>query len=390
MPDLYQILGVERNAQLDDIRRAYKDLAKTNHPDRGGNPEKFKAIQNAYEVLSNDERRQIYNMTGSDSENVAQRGGMAAGGIPFQFTGFGSGGFPGVSFDMSEMFGNLFGGGQRQQRRGGKGPSKYHDIGLRLADFYKGHDIKLKFNQARKCSSCQGSGSESSESCGPCGGSGVRLLTRQIGPGMLAQTRASCDVCNGEGKRQIKQCQRCHGKKMTEQEKMLEIQVKPGFRDGEQLTYPGECSDMLEFDSPGDVVLTLKRVDDKDEVLDNYVWKQDDLLIRKQISYAESIMGFTLKLDDHPSGNSPTFVWRSGPLIHGAILQAPNQGMPKKDGSKGKLFIQIMITPPEPKAWSAEDAAKLQSVFGGQSSSFESDTFQQLQVESMDSKLVVG
>ena len=177
---------------------------------------------------------------------------------------------------------------------------------------------------------------------------------------------------------------------MTEQEKMLEIQVKPGFRDGEQLTYPGECSDMLEFDSPGDVVLTLKRVDDKDEVLDNYVWTQDDLLIRKQISYAESILGFTIKLDDHPSGLAPTFVWRSGPLIHGAVLQVPNQGMPKKDGSKGKLCIQIKITPPEPKAWSAEDAAKLQSVFGGQSSSFESDTFQQLQVESVDSKLVVG
>ncbi len=313
---------------------------------------------------------------------------MAAGGIPFQFNGFGGAGFPGVAFDMSEVFGNLFGGGARQQRRGGKGPNKYHDVGLRLADFYKGHEIKLKFNQARKCVTCRGSGSESSESCGACGGSGVRMITRQIGPGMLAQTKAACDVCSGEGKRVIKQCMKCHGKKMTEHEKMLEIQIKPGYRDGEQLTYQGECSDSIEFDSPGDVVLTLKRVDDKDEVLDNYIWRQDDLLIRKQISYVESIMGFTIKLDDHPSGLAPSFTWRSGPLIHGAVLQAANQGMPKKDGSKGKLRIQIMITPPELKVWSAEDAAKLQSVFGGQSASFESPDANTLVIESADYKLV--
>jgi DnaJ family protein A protein 2 len=390
MPDLYQTLGIDRSATIDDIRRSYKDLAKTHHPDRGGNAEKFKAIQNAYEVLSNDERRQLYDMTGSESEQMAQHGGMAAGGIPFQFSGFGGPGFPGMAFDMSEVFGNLFGGGpQRNQRRGGKGPNKHHDIGLRLADFYKGHEIKLKFNQARKCTGCKGSGSESSEMCGPCGGSGVRVLTRQIGPGMMAQTRAGCDVCGGEGKRQIKQCQRCHGKKMTEHEKMLEIQVKPGYRDGEQLTYPGQCSDALEYDSPGDVVLSLKRVDDKDEILDNYIWKQDDLLIRKQISYAESILGFSIRLDDHPSGLSPTFVWRSGPLIHGAILMALHQGMPKKDGSKGKLYVQVMITPPEPKAWSAEDAAKLQSVFGGVSTPFEESGAQTLIVDSVDSKLTV-
>lgn len=388
MPDLYQTLGVARDASLEDIRRSYKDLAKTHHPDRGGNPEKFKAIQNAYEVLSNEERRQMYNMTGSDQEQPMQRGGMAAGGIPFQFSGFGGSGFPGMSFDMSEVFGNLFGGAQKQ-RRGGKGPNKYHDVGLRLVDFYKGHEIKLKFNQARKCLACYGTGSESSESCGPCGGSGVRTMMRQIGPGMIAQTRAACDICSGEGKRQIKQCQRCHGKKMTEREKMLEIQVRPGHRDGDQLTYPGECSDSLEFDSPGDVILTLKRVDEKDEILDNYMWKNDDLIVRKQITYAESILGFQITLDDHPSGLSPVFRWRSGPILHGVMLHFPGQGMPKKDGSKGKLYIQIMITPPEPKEWSAEDAAKLQSIFGGSASVFEATDVQTLQLDSPDSKLQV-
>jgi DnaJ family protein A protein 2 len=319
---------------------------------------------------------------------------MAAGGIPFQFMGgmgpFG-GGFPGVSFDMSEVFGNLFGGGDgRKSRKGGKGPNKYHDVGLRLADFFKGHDIKLKFNQARKCTGCSGSGAEASESCGACGGSGVRLMTRQIGPGMLAQTRAACDVCSGEGKRVIRQCRKCNGKKFTEQEKLLEIAIKPGMKDGEILTYAGECSDSPEYDSPGDVVLTLRRADMKDEVLDVYEWKQEDLLIRKQITYVESILGFTVVLDDHPNGLSPSFSWKGGPLIHGAVLEIPAYGMPKKNGGFGMLRIQVMITPPELKPWSPEDAAKLQSVFGGAASSFDNTNHQVLTASSPDSKLIVN
>ena len=393
MPDLYNVLGVDRDSSLEEIRRSYKDLAKTHHPDRGGNPEKFKTIQNAYEVLSDESRKRMYDMTGSESENLAQQqGGMAAGGIPFQFMGgmgpFGGGGFPGVSFDMSDILGNLFGGGDgRRSRKGGKGPNKYHDIGLRLADFYKGHEIKLKFNQARKCGPCAGSGADVTEQCGACNGSGIRILTRQIGPGMLAQTRAACDACGGEGKRVLRQCKKCQGKKFQEHEKLLEIQIKPGMKEGELLTYTGQCSDSLEYDSPGDVVLTLKRADQKDEILDVYEWKQDDLLIRKQITYVESILGFVIKLDDHPSGLAPTVQWREGPLIHGAVLKLANQGMPKKEGGFGTLYIQIMITPPEPKPWSLEDATKLQSVFGGVSNSFDEPTYPTLSLESVDSKL---
>lgn len=386
MPDLYNVLNVDRAASSEDIRRSYKDLAKTHHPDRGGDPEKFKAIQHAHEVLSDDNRRKMYDMTGSDSENVQQQGGgfpFAGGMGPF------GGGFPGMHFDMSEVFGSIFGGGGMQRnRRGGKGPNKHHEVGIRLADFYKGHNIKLKFNQARRCTSCSGSGAESSESCGPCGGSGVRLIARQIGPNMMAQTRAPCDLCGGEGKRIIRQCRACQGKKFTEHEKMLDIHIKPGMRDGEQLTYAGECSESPEFDLPGDVVLILKRADHKDEVLDVYEWISDDLLIRKQVSYVESILGFQIKLDDHPNGQAPTFVWRGGPLIHGAVLKMSGYGMPKKSGF-GNLYIQVMITPPDIKSWSSEDAAKIQSVFGGTSSSFDDSEIKSLSIESLDSKLVV-
>ena len=207
MSDLYARLGVDKGAGTDEIRRAFKDKARSLHPDKGGNEEEFKKVQEAHEVLSDSDRRRMYDLTGSVNGQGGGMpgGGMAAGGIPFHFMGgIGPFGMPGVAFDMGDMFGNIFGGGggpRKPQRRGGRGPDKHHDIGLTLADFYRGKEIKLKFNQGRKCESCSGSGAETTEPCGPCSGSGMRTMTRQIGPGMMAQTRMSCDACNGDGVR---------------------------------------------------------------------------------------------------------------------------------------------------------------------------------------------
>lgn len=370
MSELYERLGVKRDASTEEIRRAYKDAAIKNHPDRGGNTEKFQKIQEAHEILSDDGRRKMYDMTGSTS-NEPSDPATTAGGFPFHFmSGMGPFGMPGVAFDMGDIFGNMFGGGggpKRPQRRGGRGPSKHQDIGLKLSDFYKGTEIKLKFNQARKCLDCKGTGAESTEPCGQCGGQGMKTQMRQIGPGMIAQTRAPCDACEGEGKRTMRVCRGCHGKKLTEREKMLEIKITPGMKEGEKFTFSGECSDNLEFDEPGDVILNVQRADDSNP----FVWKDSDLYISKTVSFAESILGFTVGLDAHPNGQSPRFVWNGGPLVHGAVLEMKGGGMPKTGGGYGNCFIQIQITAPPTKSWSPEDAARLQSVLGGTAASFE-------------------
>lgn len=389
MSDLYSRLGVERNASTDEIRRAYKDAARVNHPDRGGNAEKFKSIQEAHEILSDDSRRRMYDLTGSTNNDAGSAmSGMAAGGIPFQFMGgMGPFGMPGVSFDMGDILGSMFGGGggRRQSRSGGKGPNKFHDIGLRLRDFYNGHEIKLTFNQARKCKSCSGSGSESTEECRPCNGSGVRTIMRQLGPGMMAQTRSGCEACGGEGKRSLRACRGCNGKKCTEREKSLDIKIKPGMSEGEQLTFTGECSDSPEYDGPGDVVLTLRRATSEDVAFD---WKGDDLWIRHTVTFSESILGFTVSLSNHPNGKSPIYTWRGGPLIHGASLCFPNGGMPKKAGvGFGNLYVQVMITPPLIVSWTPEDAAKLQSVLGGSSQTLDAAELPTLVLSSAESLL---
>lgn len=386
MADLYKVLGVNRDATTDEIRRAYKDMSKTNHPDReGGSKEKFQKIQEAAEVLSDDSRRRTYDMTGSVNEGQGNMGGMAAGNIPFQFMGgMGPFGMPGVSFDMGDMFGQMFGGGGGPQRRqrADRGPNKHHDVGLRLSDFYKGHEINLRFNQARRCMPCSGSGAETTEQCGQCRGEGHRVIMRQIAPGMIAQTRVACDSCNGEGKRTMRVCRHCQGKRMNEKDKQLDIKITPGMRDGEHLVFSGECSDSPDYDTPGDVVLTLRRTG-----TDEYEWRGDDLWLRHTVTFAESILGFNIVLADHPNGLSPSFSWRGGPLIHGAVLQMSSMGMPRKGGGFGVLYLQIMITPPEVKPWTPEEAATLQSIFGGESVTM-TDTLHKLQISSKESLLI--
>jgi DnaJ family protein A protein 2 len=395
MSDLYERLGVDRDASREEIRRAYKDLAKEKHPDRGGDPEEFKRIQEAHEVLTDEDRRRMYDVTGSAAEGSgAPMSGMAAGGFPFHFmNGAGPFGMPGVAFDMGDVFSHLFGGGGPgvgagpRRSRAPRGPNKHHDIGLSLRDFFVGKEIKLKFNQARRCTGCAGSGADSTEPCGQCGASGFKTLTRQIGPGMMAQTRIPCDGCSGEGKRVLRACGACHGKKYMEREKSLDIKIKPGMHDGQNLVFEGECSDSAEFERPGDVVLTLRRTDGGVGDMDEYEWVKDDLILRKSISYTESILGFSMVLEKHPGG-SRTVEWRGGPLIHGAMLKYTGGGMPRSGGGFGDLFIQVMIVPPPCVAWSAEDAAKLSSVFGAPVGGL-SSSGSPLTLFSSDSKLTI-
>ncbi len=383
MPSLYETLGVEKGASVDEIRKAYKSLAREKHPDRGGNAEEFKAIQQAHEVLCDEGRRRMYDMTGSVDGEGGGGGhpdmGMAAGGIPFSFMGgMGPFGMPGVAFDIGSMFGGIFGGGGggpggpggpggHSRTRPGKAPNKHSDIGLRLADFYCGRELKLKFNQSRKCGTCAGTGAERSEPCGPCGGRGVRTMTRMIGPGMMAQATGPCDVCSGEGRRIMKTCMNCHGKRFLEREKELTVQIKPGMHDGQTLVFAGECSETADYEQPGDVVLTLRRADAPIEGAEEaWEWRGADLHTKVRVSFGEAILGFRREIPGHPSGNPLVVEWRGGPITHMTVLEAAGKGMPRKEVPQeyGKAFVQVLVAAPEARTWTAEERAQLRTLFG--------------------------
>lgn len=339
MSDLYQRLGVSKDASPDEIKRAYRELARQHHPDKGGDIEKFKSIQEAAEVLTDERRRSEYDARG--------RG-------PLPFTG---GGMP-----FGDMFANMFGGGgvggpmfpqQGQGHRGGKGPSQSIDMNVNLANMYSGMAVNINFKQMRKCPAC----SESTDQCGGCGGSGSRMVTRQMGF-MVVQMNAPCDACQGRGQRTTKDCTPCGNRRFVEKDKTLEAKILPGMTDNERLVFEGECSDSNEFATPGDIVVTLHADAGR------YTWKDADLYYKHTITYAESILGFEFTLDDHPSGKKPSYVWTGGPLIHGSALVFFGAGMPKKGSGFGDLKVEIDVTQPHVTRWSDSDREKLEAVLG--------------------------
>ncbi len=393
MPNLYETLGIQKDAAVEEIRRAYKDLARQKHPDRGGDPEEFKKIQEAHEILTDESRRRMYDLTGSTSDQpMASHPGQ---GHPFDFM-MGGGGF-GMPFDLGSIFGGMFGGGGSpgsgfKRPRAPKGPNKYHDIAITLADFYKGREIRLKFNQARRCEACGATGAEKTEPCGPCGGRGARTIQRMIGPGMIAQQTGPCDICSGDGRRVLKACIICHGKKFNESAKELLVQIRPGMSEGESLVFAGECSDSAEYDAPGDVVLNLRRADPAITDVDCWEWRGTNLTIRKRISYVESVLGFTLRLEGHPSGKNLHVGWKKGPLVHGAILQAPGWGMPDKHNptQNGTCFVQILVDPPtQQREWSPAEHEYLGILFGTPEFPTDFADIVPLQPSSLDSKTVI-
>ena len=237
MGDFYDRLGVSKDASPEEIKRAYRDLARQHHPDKGGDAEKFKSIQEAAEVLTDERRRTEYDARG--------RG-------PMPFTGA-NGGMP-----FGDVFANMFGGGgggpmfHQQPQRGGKGPSQSIDMNIRLESFYNGMAVNINFKQMRKCPGC----SDSTDTCGACGGSGSRMVTRQMGF-MVVQMNAPCDACRGQGQRTTKDCIPCGNRRFVEKERSLEAKILPGMCDNDRIVFEGECSESNEFSAPGDIVVVL-------------------------------------------------------------------------------------------------------------------------------------
>jgi DnaJ family protein A protein 2 len=351
---------VEKNANGDEIKKAYRELAREKHPDRGGSKEEFQAIQEAYEVLSDEKRRQVYDITGDKDETTGPDFNdhiNMAHGIPFNFMpGMGPFGIPGVGFDFSQLFNHV--GMQPPKRE--KGPNKQHDIGLLYKDFYNGKELHLQFKQGRKCVGCSGSGAEKSESCGDCKGMGKRNMMQMVGPGIMATSVGPCTQCNGNGKKILVNCKDCNGKGLVEKEKILKIQIKPGMVEGENLVFEKECSESKEYEVPGDVILTLRLSESSDKI--DWDCETGNLYYKIKISFAESLLGFQTKLVDHPSGKAPIFAYKKGAVLNGAKLKAKGYGMPKKDGNFGNIIFLINVEKPIKDVWSPEDLLMLETV----------------------------
>jgi DnaJ-class molecular chaperone len=341
--DLYSILSVERGADAGEIRKAWMRLAKTHHPDRGGDAEQFKKIQMAFEVLSDDERRRMYDVTG---QIPGQGGGGGGGGGP---AGSEMGGFPGFHFDIGNLFG-MFGGmgvsvgpDGRSRKRPGKPHPKVERIGVTLAQFYNGHVFNICLDRTKICGTCGGDGAKRKEQCANCRGSGVFTQAIHVN-GMTMHSRGPCTQCAGKGTRTIDICDDCIGSGKQSEKKALEARVAPGMQPGRTAVFQEACSEMAEFEIAGDLHIIL------DSAPDQNGWvrignKQQHLETAVTLSLAESLVGCNVRLTGHPAYDDGLFVKIPAASFAGDTYCITGLGMPIEGeaGRYGDLHIKINV-----------------------------------------------
>lgn len=300
MPEsLYDVLGVSRDASPIDIKKAYFGLAKVEHPDKGGNEDKFKKIQTAYEILSDDGKRRHYDMTGSTQEQAESPfSGMPMPGMGGMHGMPGMPGMGGMHFNMGDIFGNMFGGGHGAQKQGkrAKGANKVHELPLSLSDFYLGKKMRIDLDREVFCGPCDGKGYLTVKTCNECRGSGVKETLMQIGPGMMAVNRGPCGSCRGEGTLKTNPCGTCSTRGVVTAQKVLTVTITPGSSLGETIVFPEACSDSQEAEKPGDLHIRLTAADEQLDV------QREGANLRASftITLTESLMGCVKRVLRHP------------------------------------------------------------------------------------------
>lgn len=341
---LYERLGVERGADSAEIRRAYLRLSKTAHPDKGGSEEEFKKIQQAYEILSDDQKRGFYDQTGQIPGEEGESGGPG-----------GPGGFP-FPFDIGGMFGGMFGGGGpfggmgggpfggfkgRPQKRQ-KAPPKVHEIGLTLHDYFYGKSIQVKFERQKFCEGCKGSGAEKYEQCGACRGAGFKEQAVMIGPGMMATSRGPCGPCGGEGKVVKTVCKACNGLKFKTQEKVLTATIEPGMRPGDVLKFERECSDQHEYEEPGDVHIVMREGEEPSAVKR----EGDNLKVVLSVPFMTALVGGKATVEGHPAHPGGLLVTIPTGSMRGDTITVAGEGMPRRGAGasgRGNLYVTLAV-----------------------------------------------
>lgn len=326
----YELLGVSKNASQDELRKAYRKSAIKNHPDKGGDPEKFKEVAQAYEVLNDPEKRDIYDQYGED----ALKEGMGGGG---------------PSHNPFDIFENLFnasafgGGSSSRFRRQQQGEDVVQTLKVSLEELYNGTSKKLSLSRNILCTRCKGKGSKSGASsrCHGCQGSGMKITTRQIGLGMIQQMQQVCPECRGSGEviSQKDKCPQCKGKKVSQEKKVLEVHVEKGMKNGQKIVFQGQADEAPDTVT-GDIIFVLQ---EKEHTM--FKRKFDDLYVEHKLSLTEALCGFQFVLN-HLDGRQLLIKSNPGEVIKPDQYKAINdEGMPhhERPFMKGRLFVHFTV-----------------------------------------------
>jgi len=331
--NLYDVLGVEKNASEQEIKKAYKRAAVKYHPDKAPEnerpqyEERFKRISRAYEILSDPEKRRTYDLRGESAFD----GRDAAGG----FSGFGAGSDP---FDMfRSMFGQNFGFGGVART-----PDVGYEVEVTLEEMYKGFTKSLVYERDAICRPCQGAGATEIETCMACRGQGVIIEERQVAPGYIQRMQRWCDRCRGRGIQAKNRCASCRGKGFVKEQVDLKVSAPPGCPDRKRFLFQGKADESPGMET-GDIFLELR---EKRHQLYTRL-NDEDLLLHWKCSLLDALCGLQFRVR-HVNGETLE-VASDGVLKPGEVLVVRGYGMPKKQNprSYGDLFVRIDVEFPE-------------------------------------------
>ena len=352
--DYYEVLGVQKNASEDEIKRAYKKKAIQYHPDR--NPgdkeaeEKFKEAAEAYEVLHDPQKRQRYDQFGFDAVSGVGGGGgftdvndiFSAFGDIFESMGFGG-------------FGGFGGGRGRRQKPVYKGRDQRLRVELTLEEIVNGTTKKFKIKNDIVCDHCHGSGSEDGkvETCTRCGGSGVVVQTHQSVFGMM-QSQSVCPDCHGEGTVIKNKCHDCHGEGIKPGESIIEVNFPAGLAEGMVLNLDGKGGAGPHNGVPGDLQIIIKEKEN-----DTFLRDGNDLVYNLLLTIPQAVLGCSLEV---PTIDGKAKINIAPGTQPGTVLRLRGKGIPEVQGynrgQRGDEVINISVYMPETLSRDEKEALK--------------------------------
>ena len=337
--DYYKILGVEKTSTKEEVKKAYKKLAKKYHPDlnkEDGSAEKFKEISEAAAVLADDEKRTKYDQFGTTADQFGN------GFEGFDFSDIRSGGDFG--FDFDSIFESFFGGGFRGRRRGpNRGSDLRYDLEINLEEAATGITKKITVPRMEQCSKCHGLGAESESdivNCPDCDGKGVQRITQRTPFGVLATT-TTCRKCQGQGKHIKKECHDCNGNGIVREERKIDIEIPAGAEQGTNLRVKGEGEAGEKGAETGDLYIIIHVQEH-----DTFERHGDDIYIKVPVSFVIAALGGEIEVPTLsgqaklkiPAGTQTNTIFRMKgkgiPYLHGygtgnenveVIIEVPNK-----------------------------------------------------------------
>jgi len=346
--DYYKILGLDKKASKDDIKKAFRKLAHKYHPDKkDGNESKFKEVNEAYNILSNEKKRKEYDTYGRAFSGAGGPGGDPGGFNWSDFSQFSQGGSQGFTdFDLGDIFTDFFGGGGRQRQRRGSDISI--DIEISFKESVFGTERKVILNKTSHCQICGGLGAKKGstmESCSTCNGKGRIHETAKSFFGTFT-TEKNCKVCHGSGEVPKEKCENCGGLGLEKRQEEIEIKIPAGIDDGQMIRMSGG-GEAIRNGVSGDLYIKIHARRDA-----NYVKEGNNLITTLNIKITDALLGNEYSLQ---TLDGKIKVQIPEGATFGQILRIKGRGVPN-NSERGDLLIKLNIELPKKLSQKAKEA----------------------------------